>query len=394
MTVTAGDGRPDGPRDRAPAWPPVVAAALIVAALLAAFHRALPQLYSLNFSTEGPGPTAALVVLLVSGWTIPLAARREAAERGARTEGGGAGARPGRGGDGSLPWRLSRTGGLAAVGGLAVAASFLPSAPAAVVAGLAAFPLLTPPLVALVQDLGEATGTGLALGVLVHQALRAAGGGAPLAATGAGTVLALVLAASLPAAWAGLRLRGGAPRLPRRGIRSDPAVLLAVLVAEAAFLASADAPATWHDSSRLVVALASAAGLAAGGLLAGGGVGAAGRWPWAWAGIAALAAVDVAGPGLLAGLAVLPLQLALVLLVAASARPGPGWTARGVGVDAALAQGVAVALLLLLVWAGNWAFVPGGAAVRGQAALLLGLLLAWPGAAALSRDDRDGGWPT
>lgn len=328
---------------------------LTVAALVAAFHRALPQVYALNFDTAGPGPTAGLVALLVTGWTLPLL-RRGADEEAARR----------------------RTAWAGVAGGAALAASLLPHAAWAAVAALAAFPLLTPGLVALVDDLGAEAATVLGGGVLLHQALRVATGGAPLAATGTGRVLLLGLAALVAGAWMGLRTHGDTPTLPTAGFRGDAAPFAAALIAEAAFLGSAEAPATWMGVPRFPVAAASAVGLAAGATAA-----ARGRTPGPqgttlWAGLLAVAAADVAVVGLLGPGAVLLAQAALLLLVAGTAAPDPRRGPRPATWSIVGAQAGAVALLVGLTWAGNWAFVPAGDLVRDRGPAILALLLAWP----------------
>lgn len=333
----------------------VVAAALSVAVLLAAFHRALPQLHALNFSTAGPGPSAALVLLLVGGWTIPLAA------------GGGAGRRPAL---------------LAATAGVALAASYLPHPLLATLAGLACFPLLAPGLAALAQGLGGRVGAGFAAGVLVHQALRSLVGGAPLAATPTGRLLGGVLAAASIGAWIAVLLRVQGPELPSRGLADGAPLLVAVLV-EAAFLGSAEAPATWMGSSRLLVALGSAAGLALGGLAAANRWSPRGRGRWAWGLLLGLAALDLVLWGWAAGLSVGLVQLGLVLLVGGAATRRPTRSAVSVGLRTSAVQGLAVVLLVGLVWAGNWAFVPVGASVRGRAGPLLAALVLLPGLVAL-----------
>jgi hypothetical protein len=345
-----------------------LAGALAVAALLAAFHRALPQLHALNFSTEGPGPTAGLVALLVTGWTVPLAARL-------------AGGEP----------RPRLVPALAAGGGLALAASLVPHAATAVVAGLAAFPLLAVPLVALVEELGRGSGLVLAAGVLLHQALRVGSGGAALAATSGGRVLILALAAALVAAWLGLARRGWAPAAPGGPLRADAACVMAAILVEAAFLGSPDAPAAWLGASRLAVAGASAAGLAVGAALAPIPRWRSPRMAGLAAGVLVLAAADLTHGLVLGGLAVLPAQAALVVVAAAGAAPQASRSPRAAGVRILVVQAGAALLLVALVWAGNWPFVPGGTLVRGRAPLLLAALVVWP-AAALLRDPRGARW--
>lgn len=339
----------DGAQDR------LLAGILSVAVLMAAFHRAMPQVYALNFDTAGPGPTAALVVLLVTGWTLPLV-RRNADEETVR---------------GRVAWA-----GVA--GGAALAASLLPHAAWAAVAALAAFPLLTPGLVALADDLGPQAATVLGGGVLLHQALRVATGGAPLPATGTGRILTLGLAALAGGAWWGLQAEDPVPALPAEGLRSDAAPFAAALIAEAAFLGTAEAPATWLGAPRFPVALASALGLAAGA-----GAASLDRAPGPegtamWAGLLALAAADVAVVGLLGAGAVLLAQVALMMVVAGAAAPDPRRGPRPAAWGIVGSQAGAVALLLGIAWAGNWAFVPGGALFRDRAPALLALLLTWP----------------
>lgn len=364
----AGDGG-DGPTAGAGEVETLqAAAALSVAGLLVAFHRAMPQLYALNFDTGGPGPTAALVVVLVSGWTVPLLVALR--------------------GDGAGSW----PGLLGVAGGLGLAASLIPHAGLAVAAGLAAFPLLTPGLVALSERLGPGIGVGLAGGVLLQQALRALTGGAPLPATPRGRILALGLAAALAWAWWSLRARGWDPSVPETGLAADAAPLMAAVLAEAAFLGSPDAPAAWLGVPRLPVAVASAAGLAAGAAAVTWGPTPGEAGQGFWAGVVVLAAADAAAWGLLQGLAVLPAQVGLVLVVAAAARREGNRTAGLVGVRVSVVQAVAVAALLGLVWAGNWAFVPGGTLARGRAPLLLALLLAWPAMAAVVTGARVRRW--
>lgn len=348
----AGDGADDGGRILEAR---ILAGAVAVAVFLVAFHRAMPQLHALNFSTAGPGPSAALVLALVTGWTIPLAA--------------GTGAGSGR-----------RPAALAASAGGALALSFVPHAEVAVTAGLGAIVLLTPALAALATALGVRVGASLAAGVLLHQALRVGTAGAPLTATGLGRALALVLSLALVGSWGVLLARGWAPELPEAGL-ADGAPLLVAVLAEAVFLGSAGAVATWWAGSALPVAAASAAGLAAGGLAA-----AAGRVPgrggtWAWAGVLVLAAGDLVLLGAIGGLAAAPAQAAVVLLAARAAGEDAGSrrSARAAGGRVAAAQGAAVLLLMGVVWAGNWPFVPLGGPFRGRAGPLLAGLVVLPG---------------
>jgi hypothetical protein len=46
-----------------------------VAGWLAVFVRVVSRVFVLNFTTAGPNPTALLVLLLVAGWTVTVAAR-------------------------------------------------------------------------------------------------------------------------------------------------------------------------------------------------------------------------------------------------------------------------------------------------------------------------------
>lgn len=359
----AGDGADLGGRgDEALVW----AAAVSVAGLLVAFHRATPQLHALNFTTAGPGPSAGLVLALVTGWTLPLAA-----------------------GDGERARR--RPGLLAAAAGVALGVSFVPHAAMAVVAGLACFPLLTPALAALAEAQGPRVGVGLAAGALLHQGLRVGTGGAPLAATGVGRALAAALALALAGTWLALLARRRAPALPSRGLAGGAPLLVAVL-AEAAFLASAEAPATWLGVPRFPVAAASAAGLAAGGLAVAADRAPGRRGAPAWAGVLVLSAADLVLLGATRGLAVAPAQAALVLLVAAGAGTGARRSARTAGGRVSAAQGAAVLLLLGVIWAGNWPFVPLGEPFRGQAGPLLAALLVLPGLLAVRWDAVTGRW--
>jgi hypothetical protein len=348
MTGGAGDGE-DGPERLQ-----VPVGILSVAALVTAFHRAVPQIYALNFDTASPGPTASMVLLLVTAWTLPLARRGRL-----------------------LDPSTGRPGLTAAAGGAALAASLVPNAIVAVLAGLAVWPLLTPALAMLSQTLGRRVGIVLAGGVLLHQALRVGTGGAPLAGSTLGRALLLGLAGATAGAWLGLR-SAGPEAGTAEGLAWGLGPVWAALLAEAAFLGSAEAPAAWWGGSRLAVAVASAVGLAAAAVAVARGRAPTPRGTLLWAGLLAVAGADLAAGGLLGPGSVLLAQVALVLVVAGAAAAPTGRGRRPTAWGVAGAQVGAVVLVLGLAWAGNWAFVPAGDLFRGRAPAILALLLAWP----------------
>jgi endonuclease/exonuclease/phosphatase family metal-dependent hydrolase len=331
-------------------WVPL--AAVLVVVWLVAFLRALTRIFALNFSTAGPNATGLLALLLVTGWTIPVAARLAGRPR---------------------VWHATV---LLVVAGLlgSVAAETLVALTGALVSLTAATPLL----VALVGRLQERFAFAAATGLVGYQLLRAVLDTAPPYATLLGRVALIVLGLAVVAGW-WLGSREGLPTGDgEHGTLAVPggATAVAFLFAQVGFLGLAPRVALWSGRPYLLTLAAAVAGFVGGALLVArrGGPGRAATVAASVVLVGSLAALlSVAGPGI----AMLPAALATVLLVARGSRPGTTGPRR-VGAAVAGVQVVGLVLVTGIVFAMNWAFVPGGWLLRGRApvvVLLLGVLL-------------------
>jgi endonuclease/exonuclease/phosphatase family metal-dependent hydrolase len=337
--VTAGGaGAASAPVDR---WLPP--AALLVTLWLVALVRALTRVFVLNFSTAGPNATGLLALLLVTGWTVPVAARLV---------------------DRSWAWHATVALAVAGLLGSLAGDTLL-----ALVAAVAALTSVTPVLVALVGRLRERFALAGALGVLCHATLRALLDTAPPAATTGGRVALVALAAGVLAAW-WWAAREGLPTGDGGALAAPGgATTVAFLFAQVTFLGLVPRVALWTGRPYALTLAATVGGLLAGALLVA-RRGVPGR-PLTLAAAVALPGslavlLYVSGPGI----AALPAGAAAVVLLARGCRAGTT-TVRRVGAAVVAVQVAALALTVGAVFAMNAAFVPGGSLVRGRAPVFL-----------------------
>jgi endonuclease/exonuclease/phosphatase family metal-dependent hydrolase len=310
----------------------LVAALVVVTAVV--LQRIVGRAFVLNFTISGPNASVLLVFGLLTAWTLPAAVR--------------------------LGWApsLRRAGAVLPV---AVLASAAPDSVVAAVAGVVALALATPWLVALAAH-DRAFVPGFAAGVAALAAIRGWLGTLPTYATLEGVAL-LVGVAFLAGA---LALTTDPPD------RGASAVAWLAVVAQGLFLGVPAATAAWSASAYAPTVLATVAGVVLGALWASRdralkasrdrALGVPGT---AVIGVAfTLAWVDVVWVGQLDAVAVGIAQLAFVRLLAAGLRDdGVRWLV--------LAQAVALLGVVAQLLATNWAYVPGGAALAGQAPLVL-----------------------
>lgn len=327
-------------------WVPL--AALLVVVWLVTFLRALTRIFVLNFSTAGPNATGLLALLLVTGWTVPVAARLA---------------------DRPRAWHATV---VLAVAGLL--ASVAGDTLFALVGAVAALTAATPLLLALVGRLHERFALAAALGLVVYQTLRAVLDTAPPYATTLGRVALVGLALGVVAGW-WVASREGLPTDDGgRGAlaTSGGATVVAFLFGQVTFLGLVPRVALWTGRSYRLTLAATVLGLLGGALLVA-RRGVPGRGVTVAAVVALLGSLavllSVAGPGV----AMLPAGVAAVLLVARGSRPGTTGVRR-VGTGVAGVQLAGLVLITGVVFAMNWAFVPGGSLFRGRAPLVLLLL--------------------
>jgi endonuclease/exonuclease/phosphatase family metal-dependent hydrolase len=215
------------------------ATALSTALFVAAFGWAVTRMFALNFSVAGPNATLVLVLLFVTGWTIPVAARADE-----------------RWPDVSLA--------LVAIAALSTVVSlFVPMVPA-LFAAILVMVALTPPVAALVGRLGGGFAVGAATGVALLQFVRAAQDSVPASGLLPGNVALVVCALALVGAWLALYQRDAVPAV--ESVASPVSGVGAFVLAQAVFLGSAATVARWTlPPEYLLVTLASAGGLLAGG---------------------------------------------------------------------------------------------------------------------------------
>lgn len=348
------------------AWVPLgrlVLATVLVVLWIEAFLRVVTRVFVLNFSTAGPNATAVFVLLLVTGWTLPLVARA-----------------------GQLGLTAAVLGGL---GGLAVSTFADPVT--AALGGVVAVAAFTQLLVGILQVLRERIAVAAALGVVVHVGLRSGLETAPTYATTTGLLVLTTLAGAVFVLWTLLASLDGLP--PAGDYRVSAAPLAAFLFLEGTYLGAPHVLAAWTLRSSLALGLLSVAGALAGAWWIyrepRAALGRPGRW-------SALLVASLAGllwldaPGIWLSFSA---QFSAVLLVASGTRslpdddPATGRVAFGL----AMTQLVAVLVAFLVIGAVNWPFIPGiGPALRGKTAvslLVLGVLL--PGATFDARSRMD-----
>lgn len=327
----------------------LVRAALAVALLLVTLTYAVTRVFVLNFSTAGPNATALLALLLVTGWTLPLAVR----------------------GDSPPPERLLV--GVVA-GGVAFA---LLGGPVLALVGAALVGLTVTPLLAVdAGRLDGRIGVAFGLGLLVVLAVRGATGAVSAYATPVGGAALVALLLGLAALTT--RLDDDTPpvdALPRLA-PTFVAVFLAAL-----WLGFPTAVARWAGRPYLPTVALSALGLLAGctWVASLGAPGRRGALAWGLllvAGVARLLSVD--------GVPFVGLPLALAALVVLASTGGTGSERpRRTGVAVSGAQLLALGLVVAFVFAVNWAFVPGvGPLFRGLESSIVLALAALVGATA------------
>lgn len=327
-------------------WVPL--AALLVVVWLVTFLRALTRIFVLNFSTAGPNATGLLALLLVTGWTVPVAARLA---------------------DRSRAWHATVVLAVAGLLGSAAGETLL-----ALVGAVVALTAITPLLVALVGRLHERFALAAALGLVAHQALRAALDTAPPYATTLGLATLVALALAVLAGWVvpsreGLPADGGG-----RDALAAPggATAVAFLFGQVTFLGLVPRVALWTGRTYLLTLAATILGLVGGALLVA-RRGVPGREVTAAAVVVLLGSLAVLLSVESPGVAMLPAGVAAVLLVARGSRPGTAGV-RQVGAAVAGVQLASLMLITGVVFAMNWAFVPGGSLFRDRAPLVLLLL--------------------
>lgn len=302
-------------------------AALVIALLLATLTYAVTRVFVLNFSTAGPNATALLSLLLVTGWTLPVAARLDPATR-------------------------DRVALLLAGAGLA--AALLGSPAVALVGAAAAGAALVSLLAADARALGERIGVAVGVGLLVVLAGRAALGAVAPFAGPAGRAGLVAVFGALLLATLGVRRRSAPTsldRLPRL------APLFAAPFLAALWLGYPTVAARWAGRPYLAAVALSAVGLLAGtGWVADRGAPARrGAAAWGTLLVGSLAALLT---GLeVAVVACLPGTAALVVLAATGGAGERSVTSAWRSVVGA--QLAALVLVVGFVLAVNWAFVPG-----------------------------------
>lgn len=356
----------DPPTAREPAaW---AAAVLLGLLLLVGLQRAFALVFVLNFTVAGPGPTLALVALVVSGLLYVA----------------------------GVPWphgpRL-----LHASVALATAGFLLSRTDAGLVAALGAFGFLLlslPAFLVLVARLRARFAWAAAAAVLLHQAARSGLDSAPLSASAAGQSVAVAAAVAWGVAWILATAREAGSLAGHRGAATDtrdawmhgrlapwaPAVAYTYLFVQAFWLGSAAAVARWGPTPTLAVAWFGPLGLVAGAGLALAVRPDRLRAALASGGMLLAAALLVAN--VLAPLALFGVQIAAawLLVVGLLGRPAPrGRTGiRAAAGRLAAVQTALVLLALLQASAANWAFMPFplDALTRGLGPVHLFLLLA------------------
>lgn len=342
------------PVRRSAAW--ALATTLATWLALLALQRVMSLVFVLNFSVEGPGPSLALVLMLVSAspYLVPALRRRFLG-----------------------PWAVGA--GLMA-GALAVLVPAAPPVLALAASGLS-LALVAAPLHVGQAALGPRSRHAIAAGVLLHLAFQALLGTLHVDADPMG----IWLLAGVVLAFAGALLLAPPARLGTP--IWAPASLHAYLFIQAGFLGSAAAVASWNGAAPDAYFAALALGVVAGAAIRS----TTGLVPlFLIQGFALIALLGFGGLGW-PSLVAFTLQGATTALLGprADATPGPPGPAVG---RAVIVQAVGAVLLLLHGLAPHWAFLPAvlGDLAHGTAAwslLALGLLplivafLAWIDAA-------------
>ncbi len=337
--------------------------ALLVAVWLEAFQWVVTRVFVLNFSTAGPNATVLLTLLLVTGWTVPVAARWSSA---------------------------CATGNWFGLAILGLGVSLAADPVLAALSGVAAVTGLTTVLVASLSDLRARFAVGAGTGIAVHAGVRVWLDTAPTYATSVGQWVLATLVAAAVGVWWLLAREDARPTLGEVSVPLAP--LGTFLVAQATVLGAFPSLSTWAPRPYGLTAGLGIAGALAGallverpGVLAGGRlVAAAGseapasgrRAAVAWGlllvvSLAALLWLDILGLPF-----VFVTQASAVALLGIGSRTGESRRPLAAGAELAAAQFVAVLVVFLAVSAANWAYLPAplSGLVRGRTAAFLVLL--------------------
>ena len=311
-------------------------AAVLAVVYLEAFLWTATRVFFLNFTPPELNPSAFLLFLLVTGWSLAVV---------------------------GLVGPEARTLYLGAsavlVVGFVVSLSGSPAVEA--IGGVAVVTAVTPALVGLLDELAERMVVGLGAGVLLTVGLRAFLGTASPYATLTGTVSVSVLVALAVGLILVLAYRRELPEPDMRGLRVSPAPVGVFLVVSASFLAYPHVVARWGLRSYG----ASVVGLAA-GVAVGLGVVGLSKTPsvpetvvWSGVFIGSVGAFLYSSHPATTAAYGLAWACAVVLLSAGSTKRGSETEGLGRGVLSLSAfQLLAVLVLFGYVSATNWAFMP------------------------------------
>ena len=329
---------------------------VLVAVWLEAFQWTITRVFVLNFETAGPNATTLLVVLLVTGWTVPVAARWPSA---------------------------CATGNWFGLGVLGVGVSLAANPVVAALGGVAAVVGLTTVLVASLSDLRTRFAVGAGVGIALHAGLRAWLDTAPTYATATGQWVLAGLVAGAVGIWYLLARDDARPSMDT--VSTPLAPLGVFLVVQASILGAFASLSTWALRPYWLTAGLGIVGALAGAWLVerplpgrDGPLPASGRrgaTAWGFVLVASLAAslwLDAAGTAF-----VVPAQASAVVLLGIGSRGDRTRRPLTAGGELAAGQFAAVLVLFLVVSAVNWAYVPPPlTGLRGLTAALLVLLCA------------------
>lgn len=336
----------------------VAAGSLAVALWLVGLEWAFTRLYALNFSVQGPNATLLLAAGFVTAWTL-IVARRNPAH-----------------------WSAVSLVLVLAAGSLLVASRFLGPAGALLttLGGLAA---LTPVLASLVGRLRQQVALAAAIGVALVLLARAIQHSVPPYGLTPGWLAIGIAGVGLAGCWVVLVTEGACPDLGTLG--SPVAAVYAFVFVEAFFLGSTATVARWTLRPVVLVGVASALGLLAGGAIVA-TRNPIGRRTGAWVAVYLLGLVDLVWLDLVAGASVLPVQAAAVVLVAGACRQS-GRTADRAAVSLATVQVASTLVALLYVSAVNAPYMPGPLATLDglETGFVAGALALLPAVVALDR---------
>ena len=201
-----------------------VTVALLVVVAIEGVLWTLTRIFILNFDVAGPNATAFLFLLLTTGWSLWAVSRLPVGDRSV----------------------ASIAAGLLVAGFLATLAA------SPLLAGLGAVVMvtaLTPPLAGFVAAQGKRAVSGVALGVLLAAALRVVLGTTAPYATTAGTALLATVVAVAAGSLLALAVTDRLPATDWSAPGGGPAVVWALLLAGAGFLAHPQAVARWAPRS-------------------------------------------------------------------------------------------------------------------------------------------------